>query len=71
MDLDERQQQIALHLIGSLDDDGYLRRELDAMVDDLIFRQNVSTNEQELLDILAQIQKLDGQGCVLAQGQPS
>ena len=62
MDLDERQQQIALHLIGSLDDDGYLRRELNAVVDDLIFRQNISTNEKELLEILAQIQKLDPPG---------
>jgi len=62
LDLDERQQQIALHLIGSLDDDGYLRRELDAIVDDLMFRQNISTNEKELLDILSQIQKLDPAG---------
>lgn len=62
MDLDERQQQIAMHLIGSLDDDGYLRRELDAIVDDLVFRQNISTDEQELLDILAQLQKLDPPG---------
>ena len=62
MDLDERQEQIALHLIGSLDDDGYLRRELDAIVDDLVFRQNISTNEKELLEILAQIQKLDPPG---------
>lgn len=62
MDLDERQQQIALHLIGSLDDDGYLRRELDAIVDDLVFRQNISTNEKELLEVLEQIQKLDPPG---------
>lgn len=62
MDLDERQQQIAQHLIGSLDDDGYLRRELDAIVDDLAFRQNVMTTETELLTILAQIQKLDPPG---------
>lgn len=62
LNLDERQLQIALHLIGSLDDDGYLRRELDAIVDDLIFRQNISTNETELLEILAQIQKLDPPG---------
>ena len=62
MDLDERQEQIALHLIGSLDDDGYLRRELDAIVDDLAFRQNIFSNEKELLEILAQIQKLDPAG---------
>ena len=62
LDLDERQQQIALHLIGSLDDDGYLRREPDAIVDDLIFRQNISTDEKELNFILLQIQKFDPAG---------
>ncbi len=62
MNLDERQQQIAMHLIGSLDDDGYLRREMDAIVDDLVFRQNISTNVKELLEILAKIQKLDPPG---------
>jgi len=62
LDLDERQQQIALHLIGSLDDDGYLRREPDAIVDDLIFRQNVATDEKELQFILSQIQKFDPAG---------
>ena len=62
LDLDERQQQIAMHLIGSLDDDGYLRREPDAIVDDLIFRQNISTDEKELNFILLQIQKFDPPG---------
>lgn len=62
MDLDERQQQIALHLIGSLDDDGYLRRQPDAIVDDLVFRQNISTDEKELIYILGEIQKLDPPG---------
>ena len=62
LDLDERQQQIALHLIGSLDDDGYLRRELGAIVDDLVFRQNISTDENELVLVLEQIQKLDPAG---------
>ena len=62
LDLDERQQQIAMHLIGSLDDDGYLRREPDAIVDDLIFRQNIETDEKELQYILLQIQKFDPAG---------
>ncbi len=62
MDLDERQQQIALHLIGSLDDDGYLRREMDAIEDDLVFRQNITTNKIELQEILEQIQKLEPPG---------
>lgn len=62
MNLDERQQQIAFHLIGSLDDDGYLRREPDAIVDDLMFRQNIETNKIELQQILEQIQKLEPPG---------
>lgn len=62
LDLDERQQQIAMHLIGSLDDDGYLRRDPDAIVDDLAFRQNISTDEKELAFILEQIQKFDPAG---------
>lgn len=62
LNLDERQKLIALHLIGSIDDDGYLRRDMDAIVDDLVFRQNVQTNEQELQVVLEQIQKLDPPG---------
>ncbi|MFN8285152.1 MAG: RNA polymerase factor sigma-54 [Chitinophagales bacterium] len=62
LDLDDRQKNIALHLIGSIDDDGYLRRELDAIVDDLAFRQNIQCSEQELLQILGQIQKMDPPG---------
>lgn len=62
LDLDERQKLIAVHLIGSIDDDGYLRRDMDAIVDDLVFRQNIQTNEQELQVVLEQIQKLDPPG---------
>lgn len=62
LDLDERQKLIAIHLIGSIDDDGYLRRDMDAIVDDLVFRQNIQTNERELQEVLEQIQKLDPPG---------
>lgn len=62
MALNEKQKQIALHLIGSIDDDGYLRRDLDAVVDDLVFRQNIETDIAELKDVLEQVQKLDPPG---------
>jgi RNA polymerase sigma-54 factor len=39
LDLDDHEWQIADQLIGSIDDDGYLRRELDAIVDDLAFQK--------------------------------
>lgn len=49
MDLDENEKLIALHLVGSLDDDGYLRQESsNAIVDDLAFRQNIITTENNL-----------------------
>ena len=59
---DEREQDIALQIIGSIDDDGYLRRELGAMVDDLVFSQNIITTEEELEQIMRKIQQFDPPG---------
>lgn len=61
-DLDTRQYAIAEYLIGNLDEDGYLRRELFAIVDDLAFSQNIETNEAELEQILGLVQQLDPPG---------
>ena len=61
-DLDGRQYLVAQHLIGSLDDDGYIHRELSSIVDDLAFTQNITTNEKELENILKLIQTLDPPG---------
>ncbi|MCW5908793.1 MAG: RNA polymerase factor sigma-54 [Chitinophagales bacterium] len=60
--LDEKQKTIALHIIGSIDDDGYLRRDLDAVADDLGFRQNIQTDLPEIEIVLAEIQKFDPPG---------
>ena len=60
--LNEHQQKIAEQIVGSLDDDGYLRREIPSIIDDLAFRQNVDTNEQEISDIISQIQQFDPPG---------
>ena len=46
--LDEKEQKIAEQIVGSIDEDGYLRRETSAIVDDLAFRQNVMTTEEEV-----------------------
>jgi RNA polymerase sigma-54 factor len=61
-DLDDREYQIALNLIGNLDDDGYLRRELSAIVDDIAFSQNIITTEEELNELLKVIQDFDPAG---------
>ncbi|MDO9511305.1 MAG: RNA polymerase factor sigma-54 [Bacteroidales bacterium] len=53
---------IALHLIGNLDDSGYLNRELEAIIDDLAFLQNIQTNQNELEGVLQIIQTLEPPG---------
>ena len=56
------QYQIALFMLGNIDDDGYLRRDLDAIVDDLAFTQNIQSTVKELEEILKVIQDLDPAG---------
>lgn len=60
--LEERLYKVAEQIVGSLDDDGYLRRELSSIVDDLAFRQNIITNEQEISNLITQIQQFDPPG---------
>ncbi|NOZ47419.1 MAG: RNA polymerase factor sigma-54 [Chlorobi bacterium] len=60
--LTERQQDLALYIIGNIDDDGYLRRKLSAIVDDLAFTQGITAKEEELDEILEIIQDFDPPG---------
>ena len=60
--LTEKEVVIATFLIGNLDDAGYLHRDLEAIVDDLAFSQNVIATEEELEEVLKDIQKLDPPG---------
>lgn len=60
--LSEHQRRIAEQIIGNLDDDGYLRREISAIVDDLAFRQNIETSEEEVAELVLQIQQFDPAG---------
>lgn len=57
LELDEQRQKIAEQIIGSIDEDGYLRREPSALVDDLAFGQNVYTTLEEVQDLITQIQQ--------------
>ena len=58
----ERDHIIATQIIGSIDEDGYLRREPYAIADDLLFSQNLMIEEKEIVDILKKIQRLDPPG---------
>src|SRR5690606_13157327 len=60
--ISEKEQEIAYHLIGSLDDSGYLRRDLASIEDDLAFTRNIMTDEKELEKILNIIQQMDPPG---------
>ena len=60
--LSEHQFAVASFIIGSLDDDGYLRRSIDSLVDDLSFRANIETDEDEVLAMLKIVQEFEPSG---------
>ena len=60
--LTEHQHDVAAFIIGSLDDDGYLRRDIDSIVDDLAFRAGIESDEKEVLDMLHVIQEFEPAG---------
>lgn len=60
--LSKHQRDVAAFVIGSLDDDGYLRRDIDSVVDDLAFRANIESSPEEILDMLKVIQEFEPTG---------
>jgi RNA polymerase sigma-54 factor len=60
--LTEREYLLAQYIIGNIDEDGYLRRKIESIVNDLSFTQNIKTTEEELDRILKIIQELDPPG---------
>lgn len=61
-DLNEKQKVLGEYILGNIDEDGYLRREIVNIVDDLAFLQNVETTESELEEVLMIIQELEPTG---------
>lgn len=59
---DEREKIIGEQLIGSIENDGYIRRDLEAIINDLAFSQNIETDIDELEEILRKIQNFDPAG---------
>ena len=60
--ISERQYMLADYLIGNIDDNGYLRRKLDAVADDMAFSMGVDTTGKELESVLKIIQEFDPPG---------
>ena len=59
---EDRELELVYHLIGSIEDDGYLRRELRSIVNDLAFNENVTATEAQLERLLIKIQNFDPPG---------
>lgn len=62
LDLTEKQQLIADQIIGSIDDDGYFRRDLASVADGIAFQNGIPVSKDEVLEVLYMIQRLDPPG---------
>ena len=60
--LSEREMALATYLVGSIDEDGYLRRELEAICDDIAFTVGLETTSRELERLLQMIHQLEPAG---------
>jgi RNA polymerase sigma-54 factor len=60
--LNERQKLIGRQLIGSIENDGYIRRDLESIINDLAFSQNIESDLDEIEEILRKIQNFDPAG---------
>ena len=60
--LSEKDYQLAEYVIGNIDEDGYLRRDVEAIVDDLAFSQNIIVKDEDIYAILEIIQDFDPAG---------
>ncbi len=60
--LNDDEKEIAKFLVGSVDEAGYIRREVQDIVDDLAFTQNIYTTEEKVEKVLEVVQELDPAG---------
>ncbi len=61
-DLSDHEREVMDYLIGSLDDDGFLRKDLDALADELAIYHNVQTSRSELEHLLSVLQTFEPRG---------
>ena len=62
LQLSEKERLFTEYVIGNIDDEGYLRRNPEAMVDDIVFQAGVQTNDDEILRIIQFVRQLDPAG---------
>ena len=62
MQLTENERLLTEYVIGNIDDEGYLRRTAEAMVDDIVFQAGVQTTDEEMLHVIEKVRQLDPAG---------
>ena len=62
LQLSEKDRLLTEYVIGNIDDEGYLRRTPEAMVDDIVFQAGVQTNDAEMNRIISMVSQLDPAG---------
>ena len=65
----KEQRHIAKWILGNIDDDGYLRRTTEQLVDDLMFQEQLQVSDEEMADIVRQIKEFDPPGIASANLQ--
>lgn len=60
--LNDHEYIVASYILGNIDDDGYLRRDLESIIDDIAFSQNIKTTKEELEKLLLVIHDFDPAG---------
>jgi RNA polymerase sigma-54 factor len=71
MQLTEKERLLTEYVIGNIDEEGYLRRTPEAMVDDIVFQAGVQTADEEIERIILLVQQLDPAGVGAANLQES
>jgi RNA polymerase sigma-54 factor len=62
LQLSEKERLLTEYVIGNIDDEGYLRRTPEAMVDDMVFQAGVETTDQEMFTVIEKVKQLDPAG---------
>ncbi|MFZ4582363.1 MAG: RNA polymerase factor sigma-54 [Paludibacter sp.] len=62
LQLTEHQHLLAEYVIGNIDDEGYLRRTAESMVDDIVFQAGIHTTDEEMMEIVQLIRQFDPAG---------
>jgi len=62
LQLTEKERLLIEYVIGNIDDEGYLRRTPEAMVDDIVFQAGIQTTDEEMIHMIGRIRQFDPAG---------